>query len=104
VTERFKEYSSVVKTHRDHFVVGFEKDELLGKFDKFIQNDINFTKGELKLKDKRDWKVEIAKEKTKEIEISNYILDYPNLSCRHCYSIVQKPLLFRPTAGTFLQL
>jgi len=29
ITEIFKEWSSGVKTHRDHFVVGFTKEEII---------------------------------------------------------------------------
>ncbi len=76
VIEIFKQYSSAIKTHREHFVVGFTKKELVDNFERFIKTDIEFAKRELRLEDTGDWKIETAKEKTKGIDISGYIFDY----------------------------
>ncbi len=71
ITEIFKQYSSGIKTHRDHFVVGFSNKELIAKFEQFKINNNEFIMEKLKLKNTRDWNIEEAKEKTKNIEISD---------------------------------
>ena len=65
ITEIFKEWSSGVTTHRDHFVVGFSKEEIIqrlriftGKLpDELVNESLN-------LKDTRDWKLKEAREES----------------------------------------
>ncbi|RCV65010.1 putative helicase [Methanophagales archaeon] len=69
VTDIFKVYSSGVKTHRDHFVVGFTKKEIIQRLKLFtgdLTNDL--VKERLKLKDTRDWDFNSAREETKQSE------------------------------------
>ena len=66
MTEIFKEWSSGVKTHRDHFVVGFTKEEIIqrlriftGKLpDELVAQSLN-------LKDTGTWKLNEARHKIK---------------------------------------
>ncbi|MGE0086891.1 MAG: type ISP restriction/modification enzyme [Desulfococcaceae bacterium] len=76
IYEIFKQHSSGVKTHRDHFLVGFEREELISKFIKFIKNDMHFAHEVLKLKNTGDWNPEEAKEKLINADISAYIHEY----------------------------
>lgn len=77
LTEIFKEWSSGVKTHRDHFVVGFSKEEIVQRLRVFAGNlsDELVRKG-LYLKDTRDWKLKEAREKAKEGRMEDKIYPY----------------------------
>nr|QNO55659.1 hypothetical protein AMFAPHJD_00034 [Methanosarcinales archaeon ANME-1 ERB7] len=70
VTDVFKEWSSGITTHRDHFVVGFTKEEILQRLRIFTGNlsDV-VVKERLKLKDTGSWKLPEARQKIKEKEI-----------------------------------
>jgi len=77
IPDIFKFYSSGVKTHRDHFVVGFTKEEIIQRLKLFtgdLTNDL--VKERLKLKDTRDWDFNSAREKTKQIEWRKIIRSY----------------------------
>ncbi|MGE0086890.1 MAG: type ISP restriction/modification enzyme [Desulfococcaceae bacterium] len=76
IYEIFAEYSGGVKTHRDHFIVGFEREELISRFSKFIKNDLHFSQEILNLKGTRDWNPEKAKENLANINIADYIHEY----------------------------
>lgn len=77
VTEIFKEWSGGIKTHRDHFLVGFDKDEILQRLRVFtgrLTDDL--VKESLNLKDTRDWKLGEAREKAKKEKPENRIHPY----------------------------
>ena len=77
VTKIFKEWSSGVKTHRDHFVVGFTKEEIVQRL-KVFTGDLSDepVKERLKLKDTGSWKLSEARQKIKGKEIENEICPY----------------------------
>lgn len=77
LSEIFKEFKTGVATHRDHFVVGFNKKELIQKlriFTGILTNDI--VKKSLDLKDTRDWDFEKAREKAKVSNLEGIIKPY----------------------------
>jgi type I restriction-modification system DNA methylase subunit len=77
ITDIFKKWSSGVKTHRDHFVVGFVKEGILQRLRVFTGNlTHDLVKEGLKLKDTRDWKLREAREKTKREDPENKIYSY----------------------------
>jgi len=77
ITKIFKKWSSGVKTHRDHFVVGFVKEEILQRLRVFTGNLTDeLVKEGLKLKDTRDWKLREAREKAKGEDPENKIYSY----------------------------
>ena len=90
VTEVFKEWSSGVKTHRDHFVVGFTKEEIIQKLWVFTGNlPDELVKETLNLKDTRDWKLKEGREKAKQEKLENIIYPYSYRAFdnrRICYS------------------
>ena len=77
VTEIFKVWSSGVKTHRDHFVVGFTKEEIVQRL-KVFAGDLSdeVLKERLKLKDTGSWNLSEARQKIKGKEIENEIYPY----------------------------
>jgi predicted helicase len=89
VREIFREYSSGVKTHRDHFVVGFTKDEVLQNLRIFmgpLPDEI--VKHSLKLEDTGTWKLAEARKiiKDKRPEDKIYALAYRPFDTRFiCY-------------------
>ncbi|MEA2005562.1 MAG: type ISP restriction/modification enzyme [Acidobacteriota bacterium] len=67
ITDIFKEWSSGVKTHRDHFVVGFTKEEIIQRLRVFAGNLADdFVEEALKLKDTGTWKLSEARKKIKD--------------------------------------
>jgi predicted helicase len=91
VTEVFKEWSGGVKTHRDHFTVGFNKEEILQRLRVFtgkLTDDL--VKESLNLKDTRDWKLREAREKAKKGKPENRIYPYayrPFDNRKICYDL-----------------
>ena len=77
VQEIFVQSSSGVKTHRDHFIVGFNENEIKQKMRTFNSNlsDELVAQG-LDLRDTRDWKIKIARESMKKIDWKEYIRPY----------------------------
>ncbi|MBI4654159.1 MAG: N-6 DNA methylase [Nitrospirae bacterium] len=77
IQEIFVQSSSGVKTHRDHFIVGFTKEEVKQRIRTFTSNlpDEIVTQG-LNLKDTRDWKVKTARESLKKIDWGEYVRPY----------------------------
>lgn len=77
VKEIFREFSSGVKTHRDHFVVGFTKDEILERLRIFTGPlpDEMITQS-LKLKDTWGWKLSLAREKAGKEKFKELIRPY----------------------------
>ncbi|MBN2031433.1 N-6 DNA methylase [bacterium] len=77
VTDIFKEWTSGVKTHRDHFIVGFTKEEVEQRIRTFIDDlSDNIVAKSLKLKDTRDWKLKAARTSLKKIEWREKIIHY----------------------------
>ncbi len=77
VTDIFRQWSSGVKTHRDHFVVGFTKEEIVQRLRAFTGNlSDELVKEGLKLKDTRDWKLKEAREKVKQEKPEGKIYPY----------------------------
>ena len=76
ITEIFREFSSGVKTHRDHFVVGFSEKELINNFNDFRKNDIETILKTMDLHNTRDWNIEEAKKNTENIKINDFIHNY----------------------------
>lgn len=67
VTEVFREWSSGVKTHRDHFVVGFSKEEIIQRLRIFKGNmPDELVSQSLNLKDTGTWNLNEARKKIKE--------------------------------------
>ncbi|MDW7998160.1 MAG: type ISP restriction/modification enzyme, partial [Thermodesulfovibrio sp.] len=77
VTEIFQFYSSGVKTHRDHFVVGFRREEVINRL-RIFAGDLpdEIVKDTLKLKDTRDWNFKKAREEIKKLDWKDYIRQY----------------------------
>jgi len=90
VTDIFKEWSSGVKTHRDHFVVGFTKEEIVQRLRVFTGNlPDDLVKQSLNLKDTRDWNLKEGREKVKQEKLENKIYPYAYRAFdnrRICYS------------------
>jgi predicted helicase len=90
ITEIFKEWSSGVKTHRDHFVVGFSKEEIVQRLRVFTGNlPDELVKESLNLKDTRDWKLKEGRGKAKQEKLENRIYPYSYRAFdnrRICYS------------------
>ncbi len=76
ITEIFNQYSSGIKTHRDHFVVDFSNEEVIENFRRFQNTELTDMLEILKLKSTRDWDLNIAKEKTNNIDIDEFIKCY----------------------------
>jgi len=77
VSEIFNKFSSGVKTHRDHFVVGFMKEEIKQRIRTFTSDlPDDLVKQGLNLKDTRDWKIYNARKNIKEIDWGKYIRPY----------------------------
>ena len=77
VTDIFKEWSSGVNTHRDHFVVGFTKEEIIGRLKVFTGDlpDDEVSKV-LNLKDTGTWKLKEEREKVKGKKLEEKIYPY----------------------------
>jgi predicted helicase len=77
VTDIFKEWSSGVKTHRDHFVVGFSKEELIQRLRIFTGKlPDELVAQSLDLKDTGSWKLSEARQKIKEQKPKDKIYTY----------------------------
>jgi len=77
VTEIFKEWSSGVKTHRDQFVVGFTKEEVVRRLKTFIGSlPDELVEQALDLKDTGTWKLSEARQKVKKMNLEKEIYHY----------------------------
>ncbi len=77
VTDIFRKWSSGVKTHRDHFVVGFTKEEVKQRLRVFTSNlPDELAKESLKLRNTRDWNLKKARKKAKQEKLENKIYPY----------------------------
>ncbi len=72
----FGVFNSGVKTHRDHFIVDFDKESLINRLKEFLNEDLTEKEISQKfdIRDTRDWKVEEAREKLRidKLNIRNY--------------------------------
>jgi len=65
----FKNHSEGVKTHRDHFVIGFSEDEIKQRLRTFTSNiPDELIMQSFDLKDTRDWSLKSARKNIKDIE------------------------------------
>ena len=77
ITEIFKEWSSGVKTHRDHFVVGFTKEEIIQRLRIFTGKlPDELVAQSLDLKDTGTWKLANARRKVKGQRVEDKIYPY----------------------------
>ena len=77
VTEIFKEWSSGVKTHRDHFVVGFAKEEIVQRLRIFTGNLSAELVGQgLGFKDTGTWNLSKARQKVRNKNLEEEIYPY----------------------------
>jgi predicted helicase len=77
VTEIFKKWSFGITTSRDHFVVGFTKEEIMQRLRIFTGSLIDeLVKEALNLRDTRDWKLREAREKAKREKLDSKIRSY----------------------------
>ena len=75
--EIFKIFSEGIKTHRDHFVVGFAEEEIKQRMRTFTGNlPDDLVAQSLSLKDTRDWKLKSARDKVKGIEWQKFMKPY----------------------------
>jgi len=77
VSEIFNKFSSGVKTHRDHFVVGFIREEIkqrMRTFSSDLPDDL--VEQALNLKDTNDWKIKSARDKVKKEDCVKSIYSY----------------------------
>jgi len=98
VTEVFKEWSSGVVTHRDHFLVGFTKQEIMNRVRVFQGNLTNDLIQEgLKLKDTRDWKLAEARQSVKDKSLDQKIYPYSYRPFGNMYICYELALIDRGT-------
>jgi len=77
VSEIFNKFSSGVKTHRDHFVVGFTKEEINQRMRTFTSDlPDDLVKQSLNLKDTNNWKTKSARNKLGKEDWGKSILSY----------------------------
>lgn len=77
ISDIFDVFSEGVKTHRDHFVVGFTKEEIVNRLRLFkgtLQDE--FVRDALKLNDTRDWSLSEARKKVSARRPEEEIRDY----------------------------
>jgi predicted helicase len=99
VAEIFKEWTEGVKTHRDHFVVGFTREEIKQRLRIFtgkLPDDL--VKESLKLKDTRDWCLREARKQASSEALERKIVEY-------AYRVFDKRLIcYSPTLIEFDRL
>ncbi|MEA2075588.1 MAG: type ISP restriction/modification enzyme [Euryarchaeota archaeon] len=77
VDEIFGEWSSGINTHRDHFVVGFAREEILQRLRVFTGNlSDELVKEELKLRDTGTWELKDARQKVNQKVLEEKIYPY----------------------------
>ena len=109
VTEIFRKSASGVKTHRDHFIVGFTNEEILQKLRVFTGNLVDeLVKESLDLKDTRDWTLKEAREEARKNKSENRICEYayrPFDDRKICYDpcLIDRGCDRWPFMGCFLQ-
>ncbi len=109
VTEIFRESASGVKTHRDHFIVGFTNEEILQKLRVFTGSLADeLVKESLDLRDTRDWTLKEAREEARKNKSENRIYAYayrPFDDRKICYDpyLIDRGCDRWPFMGCFLQ-
>jgi predicted helicase len=77
IRDIFIQSSSGVKTHRDHFIIGFTEEEIKQRMRTFTSNlPDDLVAQSLDLKDTRDWKLKTARESIKDIEWKKLVRPY----------------------------
>lgn len=77
ITEIFSEMTEGVKTHRDHFVVGFTKEEIIQRLRIFTGKlPDEMVKDSLKLKDTRDWNLSEARKRASSEDLQEQIINF----------------------------
>jgi len=77
ILDIFDLHSFGVATHRDHFVVGFAKEEIMQKMRTFTGNlPDDLIAQSLNLKDTRDWNLTEARDKVKDVKLNKFINSY----------------------------
>ncbi|OOG72229.1 type ISP restriction/modification enzyme [Algoriphagus sp. A40] len=87
IDDLFKENSSGIKTHRDHFVVDFDKRNLQDRIKHFynLDNSDDGLSKELSLKSNRDWDLSIARRKNQFNDTKFRKIDYRVFDRRQIY-------------------
>ena len=87
IDEIFKLNSSGIKTHRDHFVIDFQKEILLNRIKKFYDSDFSDNEIEKKfeLKDNRDWSIATARKAELFNSSKITLVEYRPFDKRYCY-------------------
>jgi predicted helicase len=77
ITDIFGEWSFGVATHRDHFVVGFTKEEIMQRL-RIFKGKLpdGMVKDSLKLKDTRDWDLSEARKRGSSEDFQKEIIEY----------------------------
>jgi len=85
--EIFTLNSSGIKTHRDHFVIDFDKNNLAKRIKEFydLQLDEKTIARKLDLKDNRDWSISNSRQSGKYDERKISFYDYRPFDARFCY-------------------
>ncbi|GAK61488.1 adenine specific DNA methyltransferase [Candidatus Vecturithrix granuli] len=77
ISEIFKQDSSGVTTHRDHFVVGYTEEEIKQRIKLFVSDLTDETLSiKLDLKETSDFKIEFARKKLKQTNWEKFIVPY----------------------------
>lgn len=77
ITDIFPKFSSSVKTHRDHFVIGFTKEEIIQRLEEFTSEiSDKEIKEKLNLRDTRDWKLSTARNQARKANLEEYLRSY----------------------------
>jgi len=102
VTDIFKVWSSGVKTHRDHFVVGFTREEITQRLKVFTGNlSDEFVKESLKLKDTYTW-ISEARQAVKGKSLEDKIYPYAHRPFDNRW-ICYEPTLINRTRLPFMR-
>lgn len=83
----FNKYSSGVKSHRDHFILGFDQKELFNNIKTFKNENLSITdvSHKFKLRNTRDWNIKEARKKLKIDKNDIIIYDYRPFDKRFIY-------------------
>jgi type I restriction-modification system DNA methylase subunit len=78
VNNFFNKKSSGIKTHRDHFIIDFEDSNIKSRLDNFADFNIsnNYLSTKYKIKDTRDWKLNLVREKFQKNPIEDLYYNY----------------------------
>jgi predicted helicase len=87
IDEIFNINSSGIKTHRDHFVIDFQKEILLNRINEFYNSDLsnNEIGKKFELRDNRDWSISAARNAEKFNSSKIQLIEYRPFDKRFCY-------------------